>query len=99
MKSFQAIGLLLEKNQVFAVPAHYMESFDIAKMIIDTPESIVKERKSVFLNYAEAVGEVMHCYLQKTQFSTLEGLAGPVKNKNKPKWGFSSQLYPITSQI
>ena len=47
--------------------------------IIKTSVATLENREmTVFFYYADSVGEILHYYLQKTQFTVLEGIQGLV---------------------
>jgi hypothetical protein len=68
--------LLLEKNKVFALPQNFIDLFEMMPELKEPPASIENRLQSVFLVYSNCVGDIIHYYLQKTQFSALEGLKG-----------------------
>jgi hypothetical protein len=58
------------------MPPHFVEMFEIANLIKEPLAEIEGRKKSVFLLYSVFVGDAIHLYLQKTQFTALEGTSG-----------------------
>ena len=66
----------MEKNNVFAIPDFYVDLFEMRPILKEDTTAIEGRNDSVFLAYANCVGDIVHLYLQKTQFTALEGLKG-----------------------
>ena len=68
----------MEKNKIFAIPDYFVDLFEMLPIIKMTVAVLENKEKSVFLHYADTVGDILHYYLQKTQFTALEGFQGLV---------------------
>ena len=66
----------MEKNAVFTLPEHYVDLFEMQPILKEETIAIENRKNSVFLVYANCVGDIVHLYLQKTQFTALEGVKG-----------------------
>ena len=70
----------MEKNNIFAIPKYYVDLFEMLPIIKEKPTAIESKSQSVFLFHSDTVGDMIHYYLQKTQFTALEGVKVMLRN-------------------